>query len=103
MNTLFTLAATIVVLGVIFRLARFFHGYGEKKAKEDALAGRLTGRLTKTFKTYGFIACDDAAVGENIFVHRSAADFTLREGQHLAFDVERGPKGLRAANVCIAE
>jgi CspA family cold shock protein len=51
-------------------------------------------------KGYGFIARDG---GEDVFVHYSAiqtAGFrTLEEGQHVEFTVERGPKGLQAANV----
>ena len=52
-------------------------------------------------KGYGFIAPADGS--EDLFVHFSAIkgdDFrTLREGQQVTFEVERGPKGLQAIEV----
>jgi len=51
-------------------------------------------------KGYGFIAQD---TGEDVFVHYSAIQDegyrSLREGQKVEFSVEKGPKGLQAANV----
>ena len=51
-------------------------------------------------KGYGFISRDE---GEDVFVHYSAitADGyrNLMEGQKVEFTVEKGPKGLQAANV----
>jgi CspA family cold shock protein len=51
-------------------------------------------------KGYGFLSRENAA---DVFVHFSAiqgAGFrTLAEGQQVEFTVEKGPKGLQAANV----
>lgn len=51
-------------------------------------------------KGYGFIARDG---GEDVFVHFSAIQGegyrNLNEGQKVEFTVEKGPKGLQAANV----
>ena len=53
-------------------------------------------------KGYGFLAQPE---GEDIFVHYSAIQSdgfrTLKEGQAVEFNVERGPKGLQASNVSI--
>ncbi|MCE9637818.1 MAG: cold-shock protein [Planctomycetes bacterium] len=54
----------------------------------------------KDEKGYGFIAGDD---GQEVFCHYSSIQSqgfrTLREGQKVSHDVEKGDKGLRAANV----
>jgi CspA family cold shock protein len=51
-------------------------------------------------KGYGFIAREG---GEDVFVHFSAIQAdgyrTLEEGQKVEFTIQRGPKGLQAANV----
>ena len=51
-------------------------------------------------KGYGFISREG---GDDVFVHSSAILVegfkTLDEGQRVEFSVERGPKGLQAANV----
>jgi CspA family cold shock protein len=66
------------------------------------VSDRVTGTV-KWFngsKGYGFISRED---GEDVFVHYSAIQTegfrTLEEGQQVEFTVERGPKGLQAANV----
>jgi CspA family cold shock protein len=51
-------------------------------------------------KGYGFI---ERASGGDVFVHHSAIQMdgfrTLTEGDTVAFNVTRGPKGLQAENV----
>ncbi|HKS82023.1 MAG TPA: cold-shock protein [Candidatus Acidoferrales bacterium] len=51
-------------------------------------------------KGFGFIQRQS---GEDVFVHFSAIQSegykTLNEGQAVEFEVNRGPKGLQAANV----
>ena len=53
-------------------------------------------------KGYGFLS---QAEGEDIFVHYTAIQGngfrTLKEGQEVEFNVDRGPKGLQASNVTI--
>lgn len=54
-------------------------------------------------KGFGFIAQDNG--GDDVFVHFRAISGdgfkTLAEGQKVTFDVEKGPKGLQAANVIV--
>jgi len=51
-------------------------------------------------KGFGFIAQDE---GDDVFVHHTAIQSegfrSLAEGERVEFDVQRGAKGLQAANV----
>lgn len=53
-------------------------------------------------KGFGFIN-DTASDDEDIFVHytqiRGDGFKTLRQGEHVEFELKRGPKGLHAENV----
>jgi len=53
-------------------------------------------------KGYGFLAREG---GEDVFVHYSAIQGegfrNLVEGQKVEFTIEKGPKGLQAANVVV--
>jgi CspA family cold shock protein len=62
----------------------------------------LKGEINRLIRErgFGFISAED---GREVFFHRSALegiDFdALEEGSSVEFDVEKGPKGLRAANM----
>jgi cold shock protein len=51
-------------------------------------------------KGYGFVSRDS---GDDVFVHHSAIQAdgfkSLNEGDRIEFEVERGPKGLKAQKV----
>ncbi len=70
------------------------------------MSERFTGTV-KWFnpaKGYGFIGRDN---GEDVFVHFSAIDMNgykqLKEGQKVEFSIEKGSKGLQAAQVIPVE
>ena len=54
-------------------------------------------------KGYGFIAPDDGSA--DVFAHFSAINSTgfrsLNEGDKVSYEVQRGPKGLQAANITV--
>jgi cold shock protein len=68
------------------------------------MSDRITGTVKwfNATKGYGFIAQDG---GEDVFVHYSAIEMEgyrkLKEGQAVEFTIEKGPKGLQAANVIL--
>ncbi len=66
------------------------------------MSERVTGTVKwfNTSKGYGFIQRQG---GPDVFVHYSAIQSegfrNLEEGQKVEFTIEKGPKGLQAANV----
>jgi cold shock protein len=66
------------------------------------MSDRVTGTVKwfNAAKGFGFISREG---GEDVFVHYSAVQGggfrELAEGQQVEFSIERGPKGLQAANV----
>lgn len=68
------------------------------------MSERVTGTVKwfNASKGYGFI---ERQGGPDVFVHFSAIQSdgfrTLQEGQTVEFSIEKGPKGLQAANVII--
>lgn len=66
------------------------------------MSERVTGSVKwfNNSKGYGFIARED---GPDVFVHHTAIQgdgyHTLAEGQKVEFSIEKGPKGLQAAQV----
>jgi len=72
------------------------------KVKSDMATGTV--KWFNESKGFGFIAQD--AGGDDVFVHFNAIQGsgfkTLVEGQPVNYEVEKGPKGLQAANVSAA-
>jgi CspA family cold shock protein len=68
------------------------------------MADRVVGTVKwfNNSKGYGFISQEG---GPDVFVHHSAIQAegyrSLEEGQKVEFSIEKGPKGLQAANVTI--
>ncbi|MHC5310881.1 cold-shock protein [Myroides sp. LJL116] len=48
-------------------------------------------------KGFGFITPQDG--GQDIFVHTTGLNESIRENDHVVFEVEKGKKGLNAVNV----
>jgi CspA family cold shock protein len=56
-----------------------------------------TVKFYNRIKRFGFISQDE---GEDLFVHESGiASGPISDGDQVEFDVEEGPKGLKAVNV----
>ncbi len=68
------------------------------------MAERIIGTVKwfNSSKGYGFL---ERQGGEDVFVHFSAIQGdgyrSLEEGQKVEFTIEKGPKGLQAANVVV--
>ena len=79
-------------------------GWEGTPAEHDERSVQMASGTVKWFndaKGFGFISQDGG--GEDVFVHHTAIQSdgfrTLAEGQKVEFDVNKGPKGLQAANV----
>lgn len=71
-----------------------------KGSKENVVMAKGVVKWFNDAKGFGFIEQDN---GEDVFVHFSAIQGegfkSLAEGDAVTFDVQKGPKGLQAANV----
>ncbi|WP_300597783.1 cold shock domain-containing protein [Niabella sp.] len=70
----------------------------ELNAIDDTRKGVIT--FYDSNKGYGFIK--DSTTGESIFVHVNSASVQLKEQLKVAFEVQKGPKGMVAVNVTAA-
>jgi cold shock protein len=74
------------------------HSYTEENKMSERIVGKV--KWFNKNKGYGFIA---QTSGEDVFVHFSAIRGegyrNLEEGQSVEFSIEKGPKGLQAADV----
>ena len=73
-----------------------------KKSELDEAEAIRTGIVSffNDAKGFGFIR--DIQSGESIFVHINACQDRIGEGNKVQFDVEKGPRGLQAAQVKLA-
>ena len=71
--------------------------------KEDVEPEPLKGRVEhfNTAKGYGFIK--DLASTEKYFFHVSSAPAPLAEGDIVAFELERGTRGMNAVNITVTK
>jgi CspA family cold shock protein len=85
---------------MITRALSFNHLCKEKEKMSERVDGTV--KWFNASKGYGFI---ERQGGPDVFVHFSAIKMdgyrVLQEGQKVQFDIEKGPKGLQAANVTV--
>ncbi len=68
----------------------------EELSPEDLIRKGIVSFFNSS-KGFGFIK--DLQTQESIFVHVNAASIELKENLRVAFEVEKGPRGLNAVNV----
>ena len=66
---------------------------------DQVTTSKRTGVLTFFNDSKGFGFIRDSIAKENIFVHMNNFQDDLQEGDTVAFDIEKGPKGFYAINV----
>jgi len=67
----------------------------EVKAEEKIRNGAV--KFFDQTKGFGFI--NDAGSGDSVFVHVNQLSETIKEGDKVTFEIEKGPKGLNAVRV----
>lgn len=73
-----------------------------KKSELDEAETIRTGIVSFFNEAKGFGFIRDLQTGESIFVHINACQDRIGEGNKVQFDVEKGPRGLQAAQVKLA-